>query len=143
VSLKTWIIDALERAGKTVVQVFASVILTLGVAAHWQTFWHALDVGLLAGVVSLLTSVLSVPIAANLAPAAQVAMRALLTFVQAGLSYLAANTFLDLTSVPWLQVLQVALIATVTSILTSWASYPVGPLKGHPSVVAGVGPAGG
>ena len=142
-SLKTWLIDALERAGKTIVQVFASTIITLGVAAHWTNWWHAIDIALLAGVVSLLTSVLTVPLSANLAPAAQVAVRAVFTFVQSALGFLAANTFLDLTHVPWLQVLQVSLIATVTSVLTSWASYPVGALKGHPSVVNAAGPAGG
>lgn len=134
-SLKAWLIDALERAGKTVAQTFASVLLTLGVALHWTQFWHALDIALLAGVVSLLTSVLSIPISATLNPVAQAAFRALLTFVQSALGFVAANTFLDLTSVPWLQVLQVALITTLTSVLTSLASWQVGVAKEHPSLV--------
>ena len=134
-SLKAWLIDAAERAGKTVVQTFASILLTLGAVHSWTPFWHALDVALLAGVVSLLTSVLSIPISTTLNPVAQTALRALLTFVQSALAFVAANTFLDLTSVPWLQVLQVALIATVTSLLTSLASWQVGPVKEHPSIV--------
>jgi len=44
--------------------------------------------------------------------------------------------------VPWLKVLQVALIATVTSVLTSWASYGVGMTKGNPSVVRNSAPTG-
>lgn len=134
-SVEVWLIDAGERAGKTVVQVFASTLLTLGVALHWTAFWHALDVGLLAGVVSLITSVVAIPVSVQMAPVVQVLLRALLTFGQSCLAYLAANTFLSLTSVPWLDMFQVALIATIASVVTSWASWNVGPVKGNPSTV--------
>jgi hypothetical protein len=139
-TVETWLIDAGERAGKTIVQIFSSTLLTLGVALNWTNFWHALDVALLAGVVSLITSVVSIPISKQLTPVLQVLLRALLTFGQSALAYVAANTFLDLTSVRWLEMFQVALIATITSVVTSWASWNVGPVKGNPSAVHNTAP---
>jgi hypothetical protein len=140
-AVTTWTVDALERAGKTVVQTLATTLLALGVALRWIVFWHALDIGLLAGVVALLTSVAAIPLSRQLTPALQVALRAGLTFVQSTLAFLAANTFLSLTSVPWVQVAQVSLLAAVTSVLTSWASWNVGPVKLNPSVVPTTAPA--
>lgn len=139
-TVETWLLDAAERAGKTIVQTFAATLLALGVALHWTTFWHALDVALLAGVVSIITSLVSIKVSQSLAPAVQTILRALLTFGQTALAYLAANTFIDITSVPWLQVFQVALMATVGSVITSWASWNVGPVKGNPSTVANTAP---
>lgn len=133
-TVEAWLIGAAERAGKTIVQTLATTLLTLGVALHWVVFWHALDIALLAGAVSVLTSVASIPLSTRLPAPWQVAVRAVLTFAQSALAYLSANTWLNITSVPWLQVLQVSLIAAVTSVLTSWASWNVGPLKEHPSV---------
>lgn len=133
-NVEAWLLGTAERAGKSVVQVTATTLLALGVALHWASFWHALDIGLLAGVVSVLTSVASIPLSANLKPAYQVGVRAVLTFTQSALAFLSANTFLNLTDTPWLQVFQVSLIAAVTSVLTSWASWNVGALKEHPSV---------
>lgn len=133
-TVEAWLVGAGERAAKTVTQSFATTLLALGVALHWASFWHALDIALLAGVVSILTSVVSIPVSQQLKPAYQVALRAVLTFAQSALAFLAANTFVDLVSVPWLQVFQVSLIAAVTSVLTSWASWNVGALKEHPSV---------
>lgn len=133
-AVEAWIVGAGERAGKTIVQSFATTLLALGVALHWASFWHALDIALLAGVVSIITSVVSIPVSAQLKPAYQVALRAVLTFGQSALAFLAANTFVNITDVPWLQIFQVSLIAAVTSVLTSWASWNVGALKEHPSV---------
>lgn len=133
-SVETWLVGAGERAAKTVTQSFATTLLALGVALHWASFWHALDIALLAGVVSVITSVVSIPVSAQLKPAYQVALRAVLTFGQSALAFLAANTFVNITDTPWLQVFQVSLIAAVTSVLTSWASWNVGVLKEHPSV---------
>jgi hypothetical protein len=139
-TVETWLVDTAERAGKTIAQVFAATLLTLGVALQWTNFWHALDVALLAGVVSVITSVVSIPISKQLTPVVQVLLRALLTFGQSALAYVAANTFLDLTSVRWLAMFQVALIATITSVVTSWASWNVGPVKGNPSTVPNTAP---
>lgn len=139
---ETFLVDALERGGKTVVQVFASTLITLGVALGWTSFWHALDVALLAGVVALITSLITIPISMSLPAPLQVLLRAAFTFGQAGLAYLAANTFLDFTDVPWLKVLQVALIATLSSVVTSMASRDWGPVKGNPSIVRNSAPAG-
>lgn len=140
-TVEIWLKDAGERAAKTTVQALAVTLLALGVALRWTVFWHALDIALLAGVVSLVTSVVSIPVSKQLSPALLVSLRALLTFGQSALAFLAANTFLDLTSVPWLQVLQVSLMAAVTSVLTSWASWNVGPVKHNPSVVHNSAPA--
>lgn len=140
-TVELWLRDAGERAGKTVTQSFATTLLALGVALNWTTFWHALDIALLAGVVSVLTSLVSIPISKQLTPALQVLFRALLTFGQTALAFLAANTFVDIVNVPWLQVLQVSLVAAVTSVLTSWASWNVGPAKGNPSAVHNTAPA--
>lgn len=129
-----WTVDALERAGKTITQVFATTVLAAGVVLNWTGLWHALDIGLLAGVVALLTSVASVTVSARLPAWAQVALRAALTFGQSALAYLAANTFINITGVPWVQVFQISLISAVTSVLTSWASWNVGKVKEHPSV---------
>jgi len=139
---ETFLVDAAERAGKTVVQVFASTLITLGVALNWTQWWHALDIALLAGVVSLITSLITIPLSQSLNPALQTLLRAAFTFGQAALAYLAANTFVGIVDVPWLKVLQVVLIATVTSVLTSWASYGVGMTKGNPSVVRNSAPTG-
>ena len=136
-----FVVDALERAGKTTVQVFFSILVT--VALTWPNLWHAADVALLAGVVALITGLITIPISQSLTPVLQVVLRAVFTFGQAALAYLAANTFLDLTSVPWLKVLQVALIATISSIVTSLASHGWGPVKGNPSLVNNTAPAGG
>lgn len=133
-AVEAWIVGAGERAGKTIAQSFATTLLALGVALHWASFWHALDIALLAGAVSVITSVVSIPVSAQLKPAYQVALRAVLTFGQSALAFLAANTFVNITDVPWLQIFQVSLIAAVTSVLTSWASWNVGVLKEHPSV---------
>lgn len=138
--LETWLVDAGERAGKSVVQVFASTLLALGVALNWTNFWHALDIALLAGVVSLITSLVSIKVSESLAPAVQMILRALLTFGQTALAYLAANTFIDISHTPWLLVFQVSLIATIGSVLTSWASWNVGPVKGNPSTVHNTAP---
>lgn len=134
-TVETWIVAALEKAGKTTVQSLASTLLALGVALHWTNFWHALDIALLAGVVSLITSLVSVPVSQRIPVAWQVVLRAGLTFGQSALAFLAANAWLDITSVPWIAVFQVSLVAAVTSVLTSWASWNVGPVKEHPSVV--------
>lgn len=134
-ALEMALLDAAERAGKTIVQVFASTVITLGVALNWTSFWHALDIALLAGVITLVTAIVTIPISKRINPVLQWIVRALFTFLQAALAYVAANTFLDLTSVKWLEVLQVALIATISSVLTSWASWNVGPTKGNPSAV--------
>lgn len=139
-SLEVWLIDALERAGKTLTQVFAATLLTLGVALNWTNFWHALDIALLAGVVSVVTSLVSIKVSQSLTPVVQTALRALLTFGQTALAYLAANTFVDISHTPWLLVFQVSLVATVTSVLTSWASWSVGPVKGNPSTVPNAAP---
>jgi hypothetical protein len=143
VTLKQWLVDALERAAKTVAQVFTSALITLGVASNWTTWWHALDVALLAGAVSVLTSIVTVPLSTQLAPSLQVVFRAVLTFAQAALAYLAANTFVGVADVRWLEVLQVSIIAAIGSVLTSWASWNIGPAKGNPSVVPTAAPAGG
>jgi Putative lactococcus lactis phage r1t holin len=140
---ETFLVDAAERAGKTLVQVFFSVLVTLGVALTWTNLWHALDVALLAAVVSLVTSLITIPISQALNPVLQVVLRAAFTFGQACLAYLAANAWLDITSVPWLKVLQVALIATISSVVTSLASHPWGPVKGNPSLVRNSAPAEG
>lgn len=139
-TVETWLADAGERAGKSVVQVFASTLLALGVALNWTNFWHALDIALLAGVVSLITSLVSIKVSESLAPAVQTILRALLTFGQTALAYLAANTFIDISHTPWLLVFQVSLIATIGSVLTSWASWNVGPVKGNPSAVHNTAP---
>lgn len=139
-TVETWLVDAGERAGKSVVQVFASTVLALGVALNWVTFWHALDIALLAGVVSVLTSLVSIKVSESLAPALQMILRALLTFGQTALAYLAANTFIDISHTPWLLVFQVSLIATIGSVITSWASWNVGPVKGNPSAVHNTAP---
>lgn len=135
-SAEQWIIGALERAGKTAAQVFASAMIAAGAVLSWTGVWHAVDIALLAGVVSIITSLVSIHISATLPPYLQVLLRAALTFGQTALAYLAANTFVDITSVPWVLVFQTAAVATLTSILTSWASWNVGPAKEHPSVVA-------
>lgn len=135
-SAEQWIIGALERAGKTAGQVFASVMIAAGAALSWTSVWHAVDIALLAGVVALITSIVSIHISQALPPYLQVILRAGLTFGQTALAYLAANTFVDLTSVPWIVVFQTAAVATLTSVLTSWASYNVGVKKEHPTVVA-------
>jgi len=140
-TVEIWLRDAGERAGKTVVQSFAMTLLALGVALNWTSFWHALDIALLAGVVSVLTSAVSIPISKQLNPALQVLLRSVLTFGQSALAFLAANTFIDISSVPWLEVLQVSLLAAATSVVTSWASWNVGPAKGNPSVVHTLAPA--
>jgi Putative lactococcus lactis phage r1t holin len=140
---ETFVVDALERGAKTVVQVFAATLITLGVASGWRSFWHAGDVALLAGVVALITALITIPISQALAPPLQVLLRAVFTFGQAALAYLAANTFIDITSVPWLKVLQVALIATLSSVLTSMASRDWGPVKGNPSLVRNSAPTEG
>lgn len=140
-TVEIWLRDAGERAGKTIVQSFATTLLALGVALNWTSFWHALDIALLAGVVSVLTSLVSIPISKQLTPALQVLFRALLTFGQTALAFLAANTFVNIVDVPWLQVFQVSLVAAVTSVLTSWASWNVGPAKGNPSVTHTLAPA--
>ena len=138
---ETFLVDALERGGKTVVQVFASTLITLGAALQWTNLWHALDVALLAGVVALITALVTIPVSATLAPPLQVILRAVFTFGQAALGYLAANTFLDFTHVPWLKVLQVAIIAALGSVVTSMASRDWGPVKGNPSIVRNSAPA--
>lgn len=139
-TVETWLVDAGERAGKSIVQVFASTLLALGVALNWTNFWHALDIALLAGVVSLITSLVSIKVSESLAPAVQMGLRALLTFGQTALAYLAANTFIDISHTPWLLVFQVSLIATIGSVLTSWATWNVGPVKGNPSAVHNTAP---
>lgn len=139
-TVETWLVDAGERASKTAVQSLSTTLLALGVALRWVTFWHALDIALLAGVVSLLTSVASIPISKQLAPAVQVLFRAVLTFGQSALAFLLANTWVNITDVPWIQVFQVSAIAAVTSVLTSWASWNVGPVKGNPSAVHNTAP---
>ena len=73
---ETFLVDAAERAGKTVVQVFASTLITLGVALNWTQWWHALDIALLAGVVSLITSLITIPLSQSLNPALQTLLRA-------------------------------------------------------------------
>jgi uncharacterized membrane protein len=135
---ETFIVDALERAGKTVVQVGFSILVTTTLT--WPNLWHALDVALLAGLVALITGLVTIPISTSLTPALQIVLRAAFTFGQAGLAYLAANTFLDLTSVPWLKVLQVALVATISSVVSSLASHGWGPVKGNPSLVRNTAP---
>lgn len=140
-TVEVWLRDAGERAGKTITQSLATTLLALGVALHWADFWHALDIALLAGVVSVLTSVVSIPISKQLTPALQVLFRAVLTFGQSALAFLAANTFVNIVDVPWLQVFQVSAVAAVTSVLTSWASWNVGPVKGNPSTVHTEAPA--
>ena len=140
-TVEVWLVDAGERAAKTAVQSLATTLLALGVALHWVAFWHALDIALLAGVVSILTSVASIQISKQLSPALQVVFRAALTFGQSALAFLLANTWVNITDVPWIQVFQVSAVAAVTSVLTSWASWNVGAVKGNPSTVATTAPA--
>ena len=140
-TVEIWLRDTGERAGKTIVQSLATTLLGLGVALQWVAFWHALDIALLAGVVSLLTSFVSIPVSKQLTPALQVLFRALLTFGQTALAFLLANTWVNIVSVPWIQVFQVSAVAAVTSVLTSWASWNVGPVKGNPSTVHTEAPA--
>lgn len=123
----------LERAVKTGVQAAAAILLAGApldlISAPWT---RAVSVGGMAALLSALTSLLTLRLAV-LPPVVDVIVRAVKTGVQTFITAALAGSW-GVLDMPWRVQLLAALTATVASVLTSWASLPVGD-QGTPSMV--------
>ncbi len=120
----TYVLDPLERAGRTFAQQFAVILLatSTGGLLITQNWLIALDSAAFAALVSILTSVLTFKVP-RLTPALDLTLRVLKTFLQSFLGTITASAVLDLSHVDWQAAVAIALPVAFTAFLTGLAAF--------------------
>lgn len=113
--------DTAGRAVSTLVQVTAVALIATGAPYTGAKVWAALLVGALAAVLSVGTSLVSVPFPSLrpgvITPYLDLALRTAKTFVQAFFATIIAQNALDVAQVHWAAALAVAVPAAGTAFL--------------------------
>jgi hypothetical protein len=128
--VNTWtvlyVVDPLERAGRTFAQQFTVLLLAAGSAGLLvsQNWLVALDSALFAAVVSVLTSVLTFKVP-QLSVRYDLLLRVAKTFLQSFLGTLTASHVLSVSGADWKGALAVAVPVAVTAFLTGIAALGV------------------
>lgn len=114
-----YVLDPLERAGRTFLQQFVVILLATGDAGLLvtQNWAFAADSAGFAAVVSVLTSVLTFKVQ-TLPAAADLALRVAKTFVQSLLGTLAASHITSVAHADWKGALAIAVPVALTALLT-------------------------
>lgn len=112
-----YVLDPLERAGRTFVQQFVTVLLATGAAMVTQNWLLALDSAGFAALISVLTSVLTFAVPPQRA-VVDLVLRVGKTFVQSLVGTLAASGVL-LTQADWRGAVAVALPAAFAALVSA------------------------
>lgn len=119
-NIALYVLDPLERAGRTFLQQFFVVLGTAGAAgllAH-QSWLVALDSAGFAAILSILMSVLTFKIP-PLPVAGDIAARVVRTFIQSFVGTLGAAHVLSVSQANWSGALAVASTVAITALMTS------------------------
>jgi hypothetical protein len=140
--LVLYVVDPLERAGRTFVQQFAVLLLVSGSAGLLvtQNWVLALDSAGFAALVSLLTSVLTFKLSAQ-SVLVDLGLRVVKTFLQSFLGTLTATNVLSVAHADWKGALAVAVPVALTALVTGIAALGIPGTHGASLLPAGLVPA--
>lgn len=137
-----YVVDPLERAGRTFVQQFVVVLMSAGTAGllvH-QNWGLAADAAAFAAIISILTSVITFKVPALSVPY-DLGLRVVKTFVQSFLGTLAASQVDSAVHADWRGALAVAVPVALTALLTGLAALGIPGTAGASLLPAGSVPA--
>lgn len=146
-AIRKYAVDPLERAGSTFVQQFVVLALPYVVIGRALNVpWLALlSVAGFAGIISVLTSVLSFPIP-KLSAGVDFVLRVAKTFLQSFLGVLVASHVTNVVHAPWQQSLLtafpvafLAFLKGLAAFAAPWSGADASLLSEEPAVVTGAG----
>lgn len=136
-----YVLDPLERAGSTFVQQFVIVLLaTSGSLVIFQDWQAAFYTALFAGIVSILTSLLTFTVPPQ-TPMVDLLLRTAKTFIQSLLGSMAATQFTDVVHFGWHGAIAVAIPVALTSFLKGMAAMAIAWSPGTASLLPAGPPA--
>ena len=135
--MKQFLLDAAERAASTFIEVTVVMLFATGGDVLVHPDWLlAVYGGAVAAVVSVLTSLASIPVP-PLGPWADLGFRVVKTFIQAFVAALVVGVT-DYTSVDWQGALAAALPAALLALLKGLAAMKIPRTGDGPSLLPGV-----